>query len=241
MGMALCAAIGAIQLMLFVFSSRRRHTRSLRDWSADVCSSDLPLMAWAPWALAAASLTPFAAKRLDPPFTRLGDALGRGSLPVVATLVVLVALLAWASPDNTRFVGDFLLRQGTVEMAGKPGLLFPQALPLDVLLHYRLPTVFQDYHLLSANSSARLLGVLNAALLAWFAARLTRALGLTGAAALAGWSISVFGGFLGMFTGYSKSLAELAMLAAAIAAFGVSLAREGRGALGLSIAFAVSL
>src|SRR5690349_24143785 len=27
---------------LFFFSSRRRHTRSLRDWSSDVCSSDLP-------------------------------------------------------------------------------------------------------------------------------------------------------------------------------------------------------
>src|SRR5699024_12024207 len=25
------------------FSSRRRHTRSKRDWSSDVCSSDLPL------------------------------------------------------------------------------------------------------------------------------------------------------------------------------------------------------
>src|SRR5690349_7262702 len=38
------------------FSSRRRHTRSLRDWSSDVCSSDLALIpirksaAW--WALA---------------------------------------------------------------------------------------------------------------------------------------------------------------------------------------------
>src|SRR5690349_22975609 len=27
----------------FFFSSRRRHTRSLRDWSSDVCSSDLEL------------------------------------------------------------------------------------------------------------------------------------------------------------------------------------------------------
>src|SRR5690349_1240323 len=27
----------------FFFSSRRRHTRSLRDWSSDVCSSDLTL------------------------------------------------------------------------------------------------------------------------------------------------------------------------------------------------------
>src|SRR5204863_4481532 len=28
------------------FSSRRRHTRSLRDWSSDVCSSDLVTQAW---------------------------------------------------------------------------------------------------------------------------------------------------------------------------------------------------
>src|SRR5207253_7003561 len=27
---------------LFFFSSRRRHTRWPRDWSSDVCSSDLP-------------------------------------------------------------------------------------------------------------------------------------------------------------------------------------------------------
>src|SRR5699024_6709537 len=32
-------------LFVFFFSSRRRHTRSKRDWSSDVCSSDLtPLM-----------------------------------------------------------------------------------------------------------------------------------------------------------------------------------------------------
>src|SRR6267378_7601317 len=30
-----------IWIFFFCFSSRRRHTRSLRDWSSDVCSSDL--------------------------------------------------------------------------------------------------------------------------------------------------------------------------------------------------------
>src|SRR6266403_3862226 len=41
-------------ILLFFFSSRRRHTRSLRDWSSDVCSSDLehakgrPLLLMAP-------------------------------------------------------------------------------------------------------------------------------------------------------------------------------------------------
>src|SRR5690349_23623215 len=29
--------------LCFFFSSRRRHTRSLRDWSSDVCSSDLEM------------------------------------------------------------------------------------------------------------------------------------------------------------------------------------------------------
>src|SRR5699024_11692242 len=30
-----------IEVKYFFFSSRRRHTRSKRDWSSDVCSSDL--------------------------------------------------------------------------------------------------------------------------------------------------------------------------------------------------------
>src|SRR5690349_22785609 len=30
-----------MSLVFFFFSSRRRHTRCLRDWSLDVCSSDL--------------------------------------------------------------------------------------------------------------------------------------------------------------------------------------------------------
>src|SRR5699024_4847913 len=32
----------ALSDLRFFFSSRRRHTRSKRDWSSDVCSSDLP-------------------------------------------------------------------------------------------------------------------------------------------------------------------------------------------------------
>src|SRR5207245_5369030 len=30
-----------VLIFLFFFSSRRRHTRCYRDWSSDVCSSDL--------------------------------------------------------------------------------------------------------------------------------------------------------------------------------------------------------
>src|SRR5690606_39609011 len=52
-------------LVHFFFSSRRRHTRFSRDWSSDVCSSDLfpfrisphmvvhPPAGWQRWAMAA--------------------------------------------------------------------------------------------------------------------------------------------------------------------------------------------
>src|SRR3712207_7818768 len=34
--------------MIFFFSSRRRHTRYWRDWSSDVCSSDLTIVVGGP-------------------------------------------------------------------------------------------------------------------------------------------------------------------------------------------------
>src|SRR5256884_4721141 len=37
-------ALVAASIVIFFFSSRRRHTRCSRDWSSDVCSSDLPLL-----------------------------------------------------------------------------------------------------------------------------------------------------------------------------------------------------
>src|SRR2546429_4439408 len=36
-----CSGTNAVFYVSFFFSSRRRHTRCSRDWSSDVCSSDL--------------------------------------------------------------------------------------------------------------------------------------------------------------------------------------------------------
>src|SRR3989337_3924489 len=38
--------MGFVSSSVFFFSSRRRHTRCYRDWSSDVCSSDLS--SWKP-------------------------------------------------------------------------------------------------------------------------------------------------------------------------------------------------
>src|SRR5579883_3567886 len=37
-----CLIEVVVYILFFFFSSRRRHTRFSRDWSSDVCSSDLP-------------------------------------------------------------------------------------------------------------------------------------------------------------------------------------------------------
>src|SRR5207249_9674739 len=46
----LCLVYSLFFFFFFFFSSRRRHTRSKRDWSSDVCSSDLgwPALHWPP-------------------------------------------------------------------------------------------------------------------------------------------------------------------------------------------------
>src|SRR5207249_5197499 len=59
----------------FFFSSRRRHTRSKRDWSSDVCSSDLAMINLGR-ASAGASLLNLG------PALRRGEGIGAESLPL---------------------------------------------------------------------------------------------------------------------------------------------------------------
>src|SRR5699024_12169977 len=44
-GVALVVVVQIYVVQAFFCSSRRRHTRAKRDWSSDVCSSDLSLTA----------------------------------------------------------------------------------------------------------------------------------------------------------------------------------------------------
>src|SRR5690349_23111185 len=59
----------------FFFSSRRRHTRSLRDWSSDVCSSDLPGLVAFAVALAALAGLAWSWRDADPGGATVGDGL----------------------------------------------------------------------------------------------------------------------------------------------------------------------
>ena len=200
--------------------------------------------AWLPWGLAALALLPAIARRALPALEWPGNRIARGDWPAWLAAMALAAALVGLLPDRVRFVGDFLLRQGTVEEAEKPSVIFPQALPFDVLLHYRLPLMLERAGLTDANGAARLLGAIEAALFAALAFAVARALRRRGASAATTVALVFFCGALGMMTGYSKAFSELVLVTAAVAASGLEALRgepRGRALLPLGIAVALGV
>ena len=217
----------------------------MHAWSLNLQRFLAPAWAWVPWALAALVLAPPLARRAEPAFRRAGDAVARGSRLAGLAAFALAALLVAALPDVVRFVGDFQIRQGAIDEAAPVGAIFPQAMPLDALLHVVLPTRVMGAGGLDVNWAPRLLGALEAGLLALLALAFARALALRGAAAIAAAAAVLFGGTLGLYTGYSKVNGEMVLLAVAVAVCGVraaegaDAARSRRGLVGLGLALAL--
>src|SRR2546422_6731114 len=59
--------------VFFFFSSRRRHTRCSRDWSSDVCSSDLGTVAERAWRYTTTHRCPYVLYVWDLPPWRIGS------------------------------------------------------------------------------------------------------------------------------------------------------------------------
>ena len=178
---------------------------------------------------------------MAPALERVGDWIARRPVLSGWTLAGLAALLVALLPDRTRFVGDFLLRQGTVEQSGVPAQLFPQALPLDVFLHSVLPQALTASGVLDANAAARVLGALEAAALTAIAGVFARALSLRGVPAATAAAVVFFGGYVGLFTGFGKAFAELVLIVAILGACGLIVLRDGRGLVPFGLAFAAGL
>jgi hypothetical protein len=210
-------------------------------WSLNVQRFLSPAWAWIPWLPAALALLPPLARRLLPALGRAGDAAARRPALATPAWMAGAAVLTWALPDRVRFVGDFLLRQGAIEEDVRPASVFPQALPLDVFLHVRLPVLLMAWLHVDGAHATRLIGALEAALLAAVAVAFARAMSLRGAAAVAVTATVLFGGSLAVYTGYSKSLTELALLTGATGVFALSLVREGRGLVPLGVCVALGL
>lgn len=215
-------AVLAVLRALFAF------VPSMWAWGFDPLRFVAPIPGWTLWALSAVTLIPAVGR----PFWRGLEATGRAleSRPGLTYALSGIggAALVWALPDVVRFVGDFLIRVRSDDRAADPAAFFPQALPLDVLLHLRLPRMLAEWLFLDVAVTARALGALEAGLLAMLAVGWGRALGLRGAVALAAGAVVFFGGHLGVFTGYPKAAAELALLTVAVGVFGLRVLREDR-------------
>jgi hypothetical protein len=214
---------------------------NMAAWSMNVMRFLPSWVAWSTWAIAALALVPALARRVTQP--RRAQRNARATLQSLSpALAVLAAmLLVLALPDRTWYVGDFLLRQGAVTERLHDETVFRQALPLDRLIHHQLPRGLVERTGLDANTLARLIGLVDAAVFAFVCAVLPQVLGVAGAAAWAASAISFFGGYLVLFTGYGKAIVELGVLTAAVGVAGLRVLRSGNGVLAFGLALALAL
>jgi len=213
---------------------------SMYAWGVNQGRFAAPIAATLGWLMLALPLVPAIGGRLDDLLERLCVRVGAHGWLAHLLPCALVIALVLALPDRTWFVGDFVLRAGIVREPGGFERMFPQAQPLDVLLHYRLPRALLERGL-DSDLAARLLGAIEAALLVAFAARFARGLQLRGAAAVAVATSVAAGGYLALFTGYGKPTIEVCLLTVAIGAYSAELVRDGRGYLAVVLAFALAL
>jgi hypothetical protein len=212
---------------------------SMRAWGLNHQRFLPPLVGWGLWSLALIALIPGITSPLERWCARAGEAIARAS-PWPTLAFAAVAALLWFVPDQVRFVGDFIVRLGAAMNGIPTATLFPQALPLDLLVHYELPKLLAAFSI-PVLMTERVTGVVEAAAFAILCVAFARAAGLRGIAALIAAGVSFAGGYLGLFTGYGKAFRELCVVTAAVATFGVSFARSGRGLLPLGIAVATGM
>src|SRR5439155_5238297 len=94
-----------VSARVFFFSSRRRHTRWPRDWSSDVCSSDLAD------ALGAGRAVTAVFRATDEPFLAGSAAFGRADFRVGFALTFEVVARPFAFERRTELRGAPLLRR----------------------------------------------------------------------------------------------------------------------------------
>src|SRR5256885_10008492 len=73
------------RIVVFFFSSRRRHTRLQGDWSSDVCSSDLPSATGFPDSSTTTALMPGKARVAEPGLRAVSA--GRGEIRIMPVSV----------------------------------------------------------------------------------------------------------------------------------------------------------
>ena len=214
---------------------------TMHAWSLGFGRDVPPAIAWTLLALPALALVPALARPLGSALDRADARGGWVARAPGLAMGALAAALVLALPDRAGFVGDSLLRLGTLREPGSFADTFPQAMPLDAVLHDALPRWFGEHTPLSPEGFARALGALEAAFLAWVALRFARDLGLAGARRIGVAAALAFGGYLALCTGYGKPTVEVILCTLAAGIFGLEVVRERRGALPFALAVSLAL
>jgi len=205
-------------------------------WSMNSARFLAPTVSWPLEIVLVAGLLPVTARWIVRGFEALADALQRDPRRAIPVAAFLAAWVVWLIPDQVHFTGDFQLRLSSASQPGSPESLFPQELPLDLLLHVRLPQWLASRGFAWAALEPRLLGALEAALLALIAIRFSNVVAARGAFAIAMISLAFFGGHLVLFTGMNKAFSELVLCAAAVGVWGIAVIEGGADPLPLGLA-----
>jgi hypothetical protein len=235
-GARAAAALWTALALLAVMRAALAFTPGTWGWSLALNRHLAPLPGWGAWIVLALALVPAVAARIAPLAARAGDALVRAPGRAATLGALAAATLVLLLPDRVGFVGDFLLRRNTLATEGiSLAHWYPQALPLDLFIHAHAAHALMGAFGVSGEVAARMIGALDAALMAALAVRFAWALGLAGAAALAAAAGVFFTGALTLFTGYDKGFAEMTLVVAATGVLGMRAARSGSALLPLGL------
>ena len=216
----------------------------MAGWGFNLLRFVAPARGWTLWAAGTLLLIPALARPVAAGLAALRERASHSAglrAALAAAWVLGAALLVWSLPDRVAFTGDFLIRQGAALESLPPAVLFPQALPLDNLLHYHLPRLLIQSGVKGPDRAARLIDAVEAAALAALALGFAAVVAPGGAAAPGLAALVLFGGWLSLLTGYGKAFSELTVLAVAIAVLGMRLRSSGAGLAGLGLTLAVAL
>jgi len=214
---------------------------SMWGWGADALRFTAPIPGWSAWAVAALALIPALSRLLVPALERWGRSIDRAPRLAATAAALGSAALVLLLPDRTWLTGDFLWRQINLEGGASFGALYPQAPPLDHLLHGAVARALVHDLKLDPADAGRALGALAALLWGAAAVDAARAFELRGAAAGACAGAVLAGGALLLMTGLNKSYAELMPLAVLTCAGAARVMKTGSGFAALGAWLAAAL
>jgi len=168
----------------------------------------------------------------------IADGLRRGWPFAIAAAFTMLLI---AFPDRVRFVGDFVLRLGTLESATGFEHIFPQTLPFDRLLNHVLPVRLGALLGLEPLVVLRAMGVLELWLLVAIAARFGGLVSTRASTASVVAVVLSAAGVTTLLTGYSKPTPQLILCVLATATLGVEQVMRGSGRVLFALAVSAGL